>query len=191
MSDAQPSGPPFTTQVRVRYADTDAEGVVYYGSYLVYFEVARVELLRDLGCPIGEARERGLVFPAVSATCNYRRPGRVDDLLDVRLWLGRIGRASFDFAYHVCRGDELLADGTTRHAAVDVGSGRAVALPDWFVDLWSRAGERIGSTAHARGAARTAGESAPATTAGAARPAGQSDPTATAATAGAAARGSS
>jgi|GEM_PF-88122 len=146
MSTAQPSGPPFVTQVRVRYADTDAEGVVYYGSYLVYFEVARVELLRELGCPIGEARDRGLVFPAVSATCDYRRPGRVDDLLDVRLWLGRVGRASFDFAYQVCRDGEVLADGTTRHAAVDVDSGRAVALPDWFVELWSRAGERFGST---------------------------------------------
>ena len=160
MSDAQPSGPPFTTQVRVRYADTDAEGVVYYGSYLVYFEVARVELLRELGCPIGEARDRGLVFPAVSATCNYRRPGRVDDLLDVRLWLGRVGRASFDFAYQVCRDGEVLADGTTRHAAVDVDSGRAVARPDWFVELWSRAGERIGSTAPTADAAGAGGSSA-------------------------------
>ncbi len=67
----------------MRYADTDAEGVVYYGSYLTYFEVARVELLRALGCPVNDVRARGIVFPAVEVTCRYRRPGKVDDLLDV------------------------------------------------------------------------------------------------------------
>jgi len=147
MASAHRSGTPFITQVRVRYADTDAEGVVYYGSYLVYFEVARVELLRALGCPIGEARERGLVFPAVQADCHYRRPARVDDLLDVRLWLGRLSRASFGFEYQVCRDGEALADGSTRHAAVDIGSGRAVALPPWFTELWRRAAQTVGGAA--------------------------------------------
>lgn len=147
MSTAHRSGPPFTTQVRVRYADTDAEGVVYYGSYLVYFEVARVELLRALGCPIGAARARGLVFPAVYADCHFRRPGRVDDLLDVSLWLGRLGRASFGFAYEVARDGELLADGSTRHAAVDIETGRALAIPEWFAELWRRAAETVGGRA--------------------------------------------
>jgi acyl-CoA thioester hydrolase len=133
------------TQVRVRYADTDAEGVVYYGTYLTYFEVARVELLRHLGCPIGLARERGLVFPAVDASLRYHRPGRVDDLLEVRLWLGRRRRVVFDFVYEVRRDDELLVRGTTRHAAVHVDGFRAVPLPDWFVELWERARESIGS----------------------------------------------
>jgi acyl-CoA thioester hydrolase len=145
MSIPLPSGPPFVTQVRVRYADTDAEGVVYYGTYLTYFEVARVELLRHLGCPIGLARERGLVFPAVDAHLRYHRPGRVDDLLDVRLWLGRRRRVVFDFAYEVLRGDDLLVSGTTRHAAVHVDGFRAVPLPDWFVELWARAQVSIGS----------------------------------------------
>jgi acyl-CoA thioester hydrolase len=145
MSTLRPSSTPFVTQVRVRYADTDAEGVVYYGTYLTYFEVARVELLRHLGCPIGLARERGLVFPAVQADLRYHRPGRVDDLLDLRLWLGRRRKVTFDFTYEVCRGDELLVSGTSRHAAVDVESFRAAALPGWFVELWDRAGESIGS----------------------------------------------
>jgi acyl-CoA thioester hydrolase len=145
MSTPLPSGPPFVTQVRVRYADTDAEGVVYYGTYLTYFEVARVELLRHLGCPIGLARERGLVFPAVDANLRYHRPGRVDDLLDVRLWLGRRRKVVFDFAYEVRRADDLLVSGTTRHAAVHVDGFRAVPLPDWFVELWARAQESIGS----------------------------------------------
>jgi acyl-CoA thioester hydrolase len=94
-----PEAPRFTTQVRVRYADTDAAGVVYYANYLAYFEVVRVELLRALGCPIREVEARGLVLPVVDARVRYMRPALLDDLLDVTLIKGRLGRASFGFEY--------------------------------------------------------------------------------------------
>ena len=145
MVGARISGPSFVTQVRVRYADTDAEGVVYYGSYLVYFEVARVELLRALGCPVSEARARGIVFPAVEVSCRYHRPGRVDDLLDVHLWLTPRRVASCGFVYEVRCNDELLASGSSRHAAVDVASGRAVPLPAWFTKLYDEASQMVGT----------------------------------------------
>ena len=145
MTEPRTSGPPFVTQVRVRYADTDAEGVVYYGSYLTYFEVARVELLRALGCPVSEVRARGIVMPAVEATCRYHRPGRVDDLLDVRLWLTPRRLASCGFVYEVYRGDELLAGGATRHAAVDAESGRAVPFPTWFNEIYDEAAATVGT----------------------------------------------
>jgi acyl-CoA thioester hydrolase len=145
MTDTCAAGPPFVTRVRVRYADTDAEGVVYYGSYLVYFEVARVELLRELGCPVSEVRARGIVLPAVQATCRYHRPGRVDDLLDVCLWLMPRRRASLGFVYEVRRDGDVLASGSTRHAAVDVASGRAVPLPEWLNKLYDSAAEVVGT----------------------------------------------
>jgi acyl-CoA thioester hydrolase len=145
MSEPSPAGPPFVTQVRVRYADTDAEGVVYYGSYLTYFEVARVELLRALGCPVSDVRARGIVFPAVEVTCRYHRPGKVDDLLDVLLWLLPRGRASLGFVYEVRCDGELLASGSSRHACVDVAGGRAVPLPAWFTELYDEAAKMVGT----------------------------------------------
>ena len=154
MSKPRPAGPPFVTSVRVRYADTDAEGVVYYGSYLTYFEVARVELLRALGCPVSEVRRRGLVLPAVSAECVYHRPGRVDDLLEVRMWLLPARRATVGFAYEVWRGAELLASGRTQHAAVDAASGVLVRRPAWLEELLARAGTVIGAVPEGRRSGR-------------------------------------
>ena len=145
MSEPSPADPPFVTSVRVRYAETDAEGVVYYGSYLAYFEVARVELLRALGCPITEVRRRGLVLPAVSAACRYHRPGRVDDLLQVRMWLLPRRRAAIGFSYEVWRDDELVVSGSTYHAAVEAASGALVRRPAWLDELLTHARAVIGS----------------------------------------------
>jgi acyl-CoA thioester hydrolase len=130
--------PAFATDVRVRYSETDADGVVYYANYLVYFEVARVELLRALGCPIETVAARGLTLPVVEVRARYLRPGRLDDLLTVAVFKGAVGRASFEFDYLVRRGDELLASGWTRLACVEAVSGRAVALPGWLRALFDR-----------------------------------------------------
>jgi len=129
----------FSTQVRVRYADTDAAGVCYYANYLAFFEVARVELLRHLGVPIREGEARGFVFPCAEARLRYHRPALLDDLLTVELWVTEVRRSSFSFAYRVLRGDELVASGETRHAAVDPSDLRPVRLPDWLRALFDAA----------------------------------------------------
>ena len=116
----------FTTQVRVRYAETDAAGVVYYGVYLTYFEVARVELLRALGHPIGDVEERGVLMPVVEARLKYLRPACLDELLDVTLWVESVGPASFGFEYEITRDGLLLVTGTTRLAVVERDTGRAM-----------------------------------------------------------------
>jgi acyl-CoA thioester hydrolase len=123
----------------VRYAETDAAGVVYYANYLAYFEVARVEWLRALGLPIREAEARGVLLPAVEATVRYVQPARLDDRLQIRVWPADIRRASFGFRYEVCRGDDLIARGYTRHAVVERDGLRPLALPDWVRDLLGRA----------------------------------------------------
>jgi acyl-CoA thioester hydrolase len=125
----------FSTPVRVRYADTDATGTLQPTAYLVYFEVARVEALRGLGVPVGEFVSRGVAMPVIEAGINVVRPARIDDLLEVGVFLDRIGPASFSFDYEVTRDGLLLADGYTRMAVIEPETGRALRLPDWVREL--------------------------------------------------------
>ena len=125
--------------MRVRYAETDAAGVVYYANYLVYFEVARVELLRSLGYPISAVEARGVILPVVEARLKYLRPARLDDLLTVAIVADAIGPASFSFDYEITREDGLLlVTGSTRLAVCDREMGRSMAMPDWLRDLFGR-----------------------------------------------------
>ena len=120
------------TYVRVRYKDTDTMQVVYYGNYLTYFEVARVEFLRQHDRPISEVNTK-LHMPVAEAHVKYLRPARLDDLLEVRCWISEKKRASFRFDYEVRNEDqELLASGFTRHACLDPATGRMIAIPDWL-----------------------------------------------------------
>lgn len=127
----------FKTTVRVRYAETDAAGIVYHANYLAYFEVARVELLRALDMPISEVEARGIVFPVVSAALKYRRPARLDDLLQVAVTVS-YGPASFTCDYEVRRDGELLVTGSTRHAVCERATLRSTPTPVWLRALFER-----------------------------------------------------
>ena len=121
-----------TCKVRVRYKDTDCMKVVYYGNYLTYFEVGRVEYLRARGLPMSEV-DRQVHLPVVEATVRYVKPAYLDELLDVRCWISERKRASFRFAYEIVneRGDRV-ATGSTLHACVDPATSRMVAVPPWL-----------------------------------------------------------
>lgn len=120
------------THVRVRYKDTDCMGIVYYGNYLTYFEVGRVEYLRQTGHPMSEVDTR-LHMPVVEAYVKYVKPARLDDLLEVRCWISEKRRASFTFSYEIREeAREVIATGYTRHACADPATGRLIALPDWL-----------------------------------------------------------
>ena len=128
----------------MRYAETDAAGVVYYGNYLTYFEVVRVELLRALGRPITAIEADGILLPVVEARLKYLRPARLDDLLTIALTVESIGPASFAFGYEVTREDGLLlVTGSTRLAVCERDTGRAVAMPAWLRDLFARIPETV------------------------------------------------
>jgi acyl-CoA thioester hydrolase len=121
------------TSLRVRYKDTDCMKVVYYGNYLTYFEVGRVEFLRQQGLPMAEV-DRRLHLPVVEATVRYLRPAHLDDLLDVRCWISERKRASFRFEYEIRNeADALVATGSTLHACWDPDTGRMVAVPPWLL----------------------------------------------------------
>ena len=119
----------------MRYAETDAGGCVYHAEYLTYFEVARVEALRDFGVPVGEFEARGVLMPVVEARVRYLQPAHLDDLLEVSVLLEKVGPASFSFDYEVTRDGLLLVSGWTRMAVVERATGRAIQLPTWVREL--------------------------------------------------------
>jgi len=108
----------FLCPLRVPYADTDQMGVVYYANYLVYFEMARSALLREVGLPYGELEKRGVYLPVVEAHCEYRKPARFDDLIEVRTRCTAIRGTRLHIEYELVRGGELLATGYTEHVCM-------------------------------------------------------------------------
>ena len=126
---------PSVTQIRVRYKDTDTMSVVYYGNYLTYFEVARVEYLRQRNLPMSEVDKR-VHMPVVEAFVKYVKPAKLDDLLEVSSRVSLRKRASFTFSYEIRNeAKELVATGFTRHACWDPVTAKMIALPDWLKEI--------------------------------------------------------
>ena len=124
--------------VRVIYADTDQMGIVYYGNYLRYFEIGRIEWLRSRGHNYKDFEAQGVLLPVIEAHAGYRAPARYDDLLTVEARLVEARRVSVRFAYRVTREDGLLiAEGYTVHAAVG-RDGRPRRLPPELAELLGR-----------------------------------------------------
>jgi acyl-CoA thioester hydrolase len=120
------------THVRVRYAETDAQGVVYHANYLVYMEVARGTLMRLRGLPYSELEARGVNFLVARAGLRYRAPARYDDPLLVRIRVARLRGRLVTFEYRVEHETDgrLLVTGETTHVCVDA-SFRPMEVPDW------------------------------------------------------------
>jgi acyl-CoA thioester hydrolase len=130
------SGSPIaaTVELRARFAETDAMGIVHHANHLVYFEAARVELLRALGHPYDAVRDDGLDFAVVGVQVTYERAIHFDDLVRVEARLGAFQRVTFDVDYQAWVGSTRVAHGSTRHAAVD-RLGRPRRLPPWLLAL--------------------------------------------------------
>jgi len=115
-----------TTELRVRYAETDQMGVVYYANYLVWFEIGRVEFMRSLGFDYKQMEmEDGCVLPVIEATCRYKAPARYDDLILIDTSPTLLRGSVLKFAYRIFRapsareGRVLLAEGETVHVVCD------------------------------------------------------------------------
>jgi acyl-CoA thioester hydrolase len=114
--------PAAETRIRVRYAETDQMGVVYYSNYLVWMEVGRVELCRACGFTYREMESGDGIFMAVAeANCRYRHPARYDEEVVVRSWVESANSRVVVIAYEMrqAEGDRVLATGFTRHVFVD------------------------------------------------------------------------
>lgn len=126
----------FTTRVRARYCETDAAEVLYYGSFMKYFEVGKMEMFRELGLPY--CRD----YPIVEVFCRYLAPAHFDELLEIRSRFDEVRDKGFKVMAEVMRvedggGFTKIAEGYTTHLAVD-GEGRAASLPPLFTDTFKR-----------------------------------------------------
>lgn len=121
----------FTT--RVRYAETDAMGIVYHANYLVWFEIARTELFRLRGLPYTKFEAEGLVLAVVQADVRYKAPARYDDLLELQAEVQEINHRKVVFRYKICHAGSIICEGSTTHLFVN-SEGKAISAaryPVW------------------------------------------------------------
>lgn len=119
----------FSTDVTVRFAETDAQGVAHNSAYLVWFEVGRIAYLAEYAGGYPALRAQGLESFVLESHVCYRRPAHFDDRLSIHVRIGELRGARFRFEYEITRGGELVADGWTSHACVDAQTLRPTRIP--------------------------------------------------------------
>jgi acyl-CoA thioester hydrolase len=126
------------TELRVRYAETDQMGVVYYANYLVWFELGRVEFMRSLGFDYKQMEvEDGCILPVIEASCRYKAPARYDDVILIDCWPVLLRGSLLKFAYRVLRAPSarevqlVLAEGETVHVVCDASMQKCM-LPERY-----------------------------------------------------------
>lgn len=120
---------------RVRYAETDQMGVVYHGNYAVYFEMGRVEWLRNLGISYKWMEENGIMLPVVSLTMNYKKPARYDDLLTIKTIFKNQTSVKIEFDYEIYNeNNELLTTGYSMLVFVDKKTSRPTTPPNYILE---------------------------------------------------------
>jgi acyl-CoA thioester hydrolase len=116
------------TNVRVRYAETDRMGLLHHANYIVYFELARTEMLRSKGVSYREVEDSGHFLVIIDLGCKFKKPAYYDDLLTIRTTVARVTHVKIIHEYQVLRDGELLAEGHSTLACVD-REGKPQALP--------------------------------------------------------------
>jgi acyl-CoA thioester hydrolase len=123
----------FEFKVRVRYAETDQMGVVYHGNYAQYFEMGRVEWLRNIGISYKWMEGNGIMLPVVSLTMNYKKPARYDDLLTVKTCFKKQTSVKIEFDYEIRNEEgELLTIANSVLVFVDMKTGRPMLPPEYI-----------------------------------------------------------
>jgi acyl-CoA thioester hydrolase len=122
----------FAAQIRVRFADTDAQGVAHNSNYFVWFEVARVEFLERYAGGYQRLRDEGIESLVLESHARFLQPALFDDRLLVHARCHAARGARFRFDYVVERDETAIADGWTEHATVDAQTLRPTRLPDWL-----------------------------------------------------------
>ena len=127
----------FHHRIRVRFAETDAMGIVHHSRYLLYLEEARVAYLRHIGRPYPEWRAAGMTAPVLEVHLRYVKPLQFDDEFDVHVSLADVSRTTFQMAYLVQRDGDVCATGVTAHGLTNT-AGRPMRMPRWLGDLSDR-----------------------------------------------------
>ncbi len=121
--------------IRVRYAETDKMGYVYYGNYAQYFEIGRVEWLRNLGISYKEMEDNGIMLPVTHLDITYRNPAKYDDLLCLETCLVKIPGVRINFSYHlVNQKQETIVIGNTTLVFVDMKKNKPQRAPEFILE---------------------------------------------------------
>lgn len=127
------------TKIRVRYAETDQMGYVYYGNYPAYYEVGRTDALRQLGTSYHKLEEKGVMMPVASMSIKYLKPAKYDDLLTIKTIVKELPRMRMHFFYEIYNEDNILLNtGETVLAFISMERNRPVACPDWLNEIFSK-----------------------------------------------------
>jgi acyl-CoA thioester hydrolase len=129
------------SRLRVRYAETDQMGVVYHANHFIWFEIGRVEFMRQLGFAYRDMeRDHGCFIPVVDARCRYKAPARYDDEVVVRTHLKNVRESVIHFGYELVRAGDgaVLAEGETTHMILDAKM-KAAALPASILKVFREA----------------------------------------------------
>jgi acyl-CoA thioester hydrolase len=124
----------FSTDVRIRFAETDAQGIAHHASFVVWLEVARVAYLERHAGGYQAIRDRGIEALTTEVHLRYHRAAYFDETLQVWVRCRDLRGARFTYEYRIERDDELVADGHTRHATVDRESYRPTRVPEWLAE---------------------------------------------------------
>lgn len=124
------------TQIRVRYAETDQMGYVYYGNYATYFEVARVETLRQMGLSYKELEDQGVMMPVLENWSKYIAPAGYDELLTIKVKIKERPQVRISFHYEIYNpSDKLIHIGETKLVFVATDTRKPCLIPDLFTDI--------------------------------------------------------
>ena len=132
------------TKIRVRYGETDQMGYVYYGVYAQYYEVGRVEALRQLGFSYREIEEKGILMPVVEFSVSYKKPARYDDEITVVTVMREVPtgvRLPFEYECRNAEGD-LLNTGKVTLVCQEKNTGKMCRIPDWFLQAFDKINNR-------------------------------------------------
>lgn len=129
----------FSTDVKVRFAETDAQGIAHNSNYLIWFELARVEYLEKYTGGYPALRAQGIESLVLETHVRYRKPAQFDDRLVIHARVAEVRGARFRFDYEIERAGEVLADGWTSHACVDATTMRPTRIPQALAEAIAKA----------------------------------------------------
>ena len=125
----------FSTNIRVRYGETDQMGVVYHGNYATYFEVARTEWLRNLGVTYKGLEDNGIILPVISLSFNFVKSAKYDDLLTISVFLKKRPLVKIEFDYEIYnQNKEKISIGNSVLAFIDMKTNKPIKCPDYILN---------------------------------------------------------
>lgn len=129
-----------TSEITVRYAETDCMGVVHHAVYPVWFEIARTDYIKNAAISYSEMEKHGVMLPVTGISCKYRHPAKYDDRIIVTAYITRFSPARIEFYYTCTRegSSEILTEGTSSHAFVDAETFRPLNLKKVMPDLYDK-----------------------------------------------------